>query len=321
MKGFWNYFWLLYALFFAIPFPMIIYYNTREEGGISAPWLALSFLALSLVLWIIVLQGLFRQWIVSTFIMKNNILRLMKKGVRKDARVTESAEMPQTRTDVVPMKITVSLQNFSGTEIREQLEVNDSKPALHRYDKGKTIQLRIDDRLKAVPYLTLDDVTISIRMTRMILLCLAWLAIVAVVLFYYGYSYVLENDGTGWRFLKFYHPLVLCPLILLLGRLGFGKLLDLVSGISGDDQLSLKYYGIRTDASILSATQTGTYINEQPQVKFELSYQDNTGITRTATLKKIIPLLELNTAQQKTAAIFYLKDKPGQVAFASDVEE
>src|SRR5439155_17483096 len=126
------------------------------------------------------------------------------------------------------------------------------------------------------------------------------------------YSYMLENHGRGWRFMAFYHPLVLCPLILLVSRIGLGKLLKLFIG-SPENVLQLKYYGLRTDAQIVSAEQTGTYINEQPQVRFELRYQDNLGKTHTASLKKIVPLLDLGMTKQEFVPVFYLKENPQQV--------
>jgi hypothetical protein len=324
MKGFWSYFWIIYMLFFAIPFPMLIYYNTEygviDAHGGTSPWLALTWLALSVILWTILIQGWFRKWIVLPFIMRGNILRLLKEGVRKDARVLISKELPAEGKDVVTRQITCSLQNFCGTEITEQLQVNDTKPELNRYEAGKTVSLMIDAKLKAVPHLTLDGVTVGMKAGRIIMMCLAWLLVVAAIAGYYVYSYMLENHGRGWRFMAFYHPLVLCPLILLVSRIGLGKLLKLFIG-SPENVLQLKYYGLRTDAQIVSAEQTGTYINEQPQVRFELRYQDNLGKTHTASLKKIVPLLDLGMTKQESVPVFYLKENPQQVVFASDIED
>lgn len=324
MKGFWNYFWIIYMLFFAIPFPMLIYYNTEygtiDEDGGTRPWLALTLLAISAVLWLILIQRWFRRWIVLPFIVRRNIMRLLKEGVRKDARIITSKVLPAAGKDVVSREIVCSLQNFVGTEVTEKLEVNDTKPELNRYDEGKTIPLLIDARLKAVPHLTLDGVSVEMRAGRLILSLLAWLLIITAIAGYYVYSYQLENHGRGWRFLEFYHPLVLCPFIVLVGGFSFGKLISLFIG-SPANGLQLKYYGIRTDAQIVSAEQTGTYINEQPQVRFELRYQDSTGKTHTASLKKIVPLLDLNMTRQESIPVFYLKEDPQQAVFASDIEE
>lgn len=321
MKGFWKYFWVIYILFFAIPFPLFIYYMT-VYGIVEVdtnPWLALIYLVISVILWIILLQGWFRKWVLMPFIMQKNIRRLLTDGARKEAGITHSQELISAGNNLVTKEIVCTLQNFVGTTITEKLVVNDSQPALRRYETGKTVQLRIDPALKAIPPITPDGVQVTIKTGGILLLSIVWLAVVAAVIGYYCYAYILENSGMGWRFLRFYHPLLLIPLILLLTRFGLMKLFKFIGG-SPAALLRFKYYGIRTDAQIVSASQTGTYINEQPQLRFELRYQDATGISHTASLKKIIPLLELDIAKQATIPIFYLKEKPEQIAFASDVE-
>ncbi|SEW51480.1 hypothetical protein [Chitinophaga arvensicola] len=322
MKGFWSYFGIVYLLFFAIPFPMLLYYNTAyremEYDGGTAPWLALTYLALAAILWILLIQRWLRKWVLMPFLMRKNILRLLKEGILKDARVIQSKELAAT-PEIITKDLLVSLRNFSGTEITERLTVNDSKPALRRYETGKTFSLRIDQQLKTIPYLVPDGVEVDLKIGRMILLFLVWLVVTAAVVWYFGFSYELENSGRGWRFLKFYHPLVLCPLIILLSAGGLRLLLNMMIG-SPEKDLQLKYYGIRTDAAIISASQTGTYINEQPQIKFELSFQDNSGKTHVTSLKKIVSLLDLDSTKQVSVPIFYLKDKPTQVIFASDLE-
>jgi hypothetical protein len=323
MKGFWSYFGIVYLLFFAIPFPMLLYYNTAyrevDSSGGTAPWLALGYLALSVILWILLLQRWFRKWVLMPFVMRKNILRLLKEGAIREARVIQSKELPAATPEVVTKDILVSLRNFSGTEITERLTVNDSKPALRRYEAGKTFPLRIDEQLKTIPYLIPDGVEVDLKIGRMILLFGVWLAVAAAVVWYFGFSYVLENSGRGWRFLKVYHPLLLCPLIILFSADGLRLLLHMIAG-SPEADLRLKYYGVRTDAAIVSASQTGTYINEQPQIKFELRYQDNTGKTHVVSLKKIVSLLDLDSTKQASVPIFYLKEKPAQVIFASDLE-
>src|SRR5690606_6751385 len=91
---------------------------------------------------------------------------------------------------------------------------------------------------------------------------------------YYVFSYYYEGNGTGWRFLTFWHPLVLCPVILHVYRGGLSALLKMFVG-DPEDLLRLKYYGRKATAQVLSASQTGTYVNTQPQVWFELEYQNS----------------------------------------------
>ncbi|NML35778.1 hypothetical protein HHL17_01090 [Chitinophaga sp. G-6-1-13] len=321
MKGFWSYFWVVYMLFFAIPFPMLIYYNTREGLSDTNPYLAIAWLLLSVILWGILIWRWFRNWILMPFKMRRNIDYLLREGEKREARVVESKDGKQVKTDMITKEMTLGLRNFVGTEITEKLELVDSRPGEMRYEKGRIIHLMIDKALKLRPYLIVDTTQANVKAGRMLLIVLVWLGLVGAIIWYYYFSYNMENDGYGWRFMKFYHPLVLCPLILFVSRLGLGMLLKLFSGSDPDTLLHIKYYGVQTMAEVVSATQTGTYINEQPQVKFELRYQDTNGKTYTATLKKIVSLIDIGMVREKAVPIFYLKDKPSEVAFAEDLAD
>ncbi|SKA21306.1 hypothetical protein SAMN04488128_1021613 [Chitinophaga eiseniae] len=321
MKGFWSYFWVVYMLFFAIPFPMLIYYNTREGLSDTNPYLAITWLALSVILWTILALRWFHNWILLPFKMKRNMDYLLREGERREARVVESKDGKQLKHYMITKGMTVSLRNFVGTPITEKLELVDTKPGEMRYEKGRVIYLMIDKTLKLRPYLTVDTAQADVKAGRMLVTVLLWLGIVAAIVWYYYFSYNLENDGYGWRFMKFYHPLVLCPVILFATRFGLGALLKLFSGGDPGTLLRIKYYGIQTMAEVVSASQTGTYINEQPQVKFELRYKDEYGKTYNAELKKIVSLIDLGMTRQETVSIFYLKDKPSEVAFADDLDD
>jgi hypothetical protein len=307
-------------LFFAIPFPMLIYYNTREGLTDTNPYLAIAWLLLSLILWAILVFRWFRNWILLPFKMKRNIAYLLREGERREARIADSKDGKQV-ADMMTKQMTLSLRNFVGTEITETLELVDARPGEMRYEKGRTIHLMIDKTLKLRPYLIAESAQAIVKAGRIALLALVWLGLAAAIVWYYYFSYNMENDGYGWRFMKVYHPLVLCPLILFVSRFGLGMLLKLFTGGNPDTLLHIKYYGVQTMAEVVSATQTGTYINEEPQVKFELRYQDTSGKTYTATLKKIVSLMDLGTVRQERVSIFYLKDNPSEVAFAEDLAD
>lgn len=321
MKGFWKYFWIVYALFFAIPFPMIIYYNTgyRLDGTGTDPWLALFYLLLSMVAWALVLWSFFRSFIWAPVRAKRDVAYLLREGARKEAVIVQADQKGPMVDGFHTYVLTLSLRNFVGEEITEQVAVVDSRPEERRFEKGKRVTLRIDERLKTNPLLVLEDARASLRPGVLFLLALVWLAIAAAIVWYYVYSYGLQSGRTGWRFLVFYHPLVLCPLILLFTGFGIGRLLRALAGIPQNVQ-QLKYYGRQASASVLSASQTGTYINNQPQVRFELRYTDHLGQTHTASLKKVVPLINMGITQMPYLPVFYLEDQPGQVVLASDLE-
>lgn len=285
----------------------------------TTPWLALSYLLLSVIAWALVLWGLLSAWILSPFRARRDVLYLLRNGARKEGVILDSQRKGLRANGHYEQSVTFSLRNFSGTEIKESMELIDIRPEERRFDAGKKITLRVDERLKTRPVMVMDDSTPHLRPGILIGFFLGWLAIAAAIVWYYQFSYGLESNGRGWRFLAFYHPLLLCPVILLVTHWGIGKIANIFTGIPGNS-LELKYYGYRTDAKVVSVSQTGTYINEQPEVRFELNYTDHLGQTHNASVKKIVPLINLAMAQAQSLPIFYLKDKPGQVAFADDLD-
>ena len=85
------------------------------------------------------------------------------------------------------------------------------------------------------------------------------------------------------------------------------------------NQLQHKYYGYETQAQVVSAAQTGTYINNQPVVRFNLQYSDKNNKNYNASFTKTIGVLDTAMAQQKTMDIFYLANDPTNMCLASDL--
>jgi hypothetical protein len=317
MSRTWGIFWSLYMLFFAIPFPMILYYNIKNESSdidFSDPWVALGILLISLILWGILLAGYFYKWILFNFIAKRNIERLKESGIPRTAEILSVDNVFQDTYD-----LTISFKNLVGTEITQKTSINDARPQEHRFEVGKKIDILIDKDMASVPYFMFATSEASIRIMIMTWTVLGWLVLTALIIGYYIFSYHLENAGMGWRFLSFYHPLFVCPIVMLGYRL-FGKFLSSFTG-TADDSIIIKFKGIRTNAKLLSASQTGTYINEQPMVRFELEFMDEHYKKHRASIKKLVDLLHLDITRQEAVEIFYLKEDPQKIAFASDLDE
>ena len=178
----------------------------------------------------------------------------MQNGDVKSAKIIQSTPLTPEFAGINKYQLTLELQNFVGTTIRETMNLNDSKPELHSFDTGKTIKLRIDKTLKNVPYINLM-VPIIIKQPRGGYLGgLLWVIAACIIGGYYVYSYQHQNNGTGWRFLEWDHPLIISQAILFaMGYFLRGARLT-------KNQLQHKYYGYETQAQVVSAAQTGTYI-------------------------------------------------------------
>ena len=324
MKRGFSIFWMLHMLFFAIPFPMLLYYNIKSENPLdlegSSPWLSLGLAALSMVLWIILLAGYYRKWVLTVFSAKRNMERLKKNGVRREARILESVNLSKPKAGYNTYELSLSFKNLANTEIIQKAGINDMKPYERRFEVGKRVGLLIDKEVKHIPYFIFENSEGSIRKGVMALINLGWLMLLTVVVGYYIYSYQTESEGMGWRFMSFGHPLLICPAVLLFYRVLLGFISRKLSGVPDNASL-IKFKGIRTTAKQIAANLTGTYINEQPMVNFELEFVDHQNHTHRASIKKIVSLLDLDSTKQKTADIFYLQEDPQRIAFAADLNE
>lgn len=319
-------FWTLYSLFFAIPFPMIIYYSTSNLDDIksltqSNPWLSIGFLAASIIMWLVVLVVFYQKWVLNVFTSKKNIEHLKKEGEPREARILSVNKLSPAIAKMDTYELRLSFKNLVGTEIVQKTGVNDSKPFERRYEIGKKVMLLIDKEMKRIPYFIFSGTVVEINKTVVLWRTLGWLALVVVLAGYYVYAYQSESHGMGWRFMSFGHPLIVCPLILLFYRILVDLVVNKLAGDYKDNTPLIKFKGLRTNARLISASQTGTYINEQPMIRFELEYTDDQQQKHNGNIKKVVNLLDLNSIKVEYMEIFYLKSDPKRIAFASDLNE
>lgn len=304
----------LFLFFWAVPFPMLMYYNTGFATG-SSPTLALVWLGLSVLVWGYLMYRLFNALVLGRVHTIQHLNNLMTNGQLVKATIVNALPMPEEVKGINKYQLTVSFPNFVGTQIEEKILINDKHPDLHRYENGKTLDLRVDKKLKNDPHLQVDGAHYTKAPGRtFITTTVVWLIAVGIVVWYYIFSYHHESAGSGWRFMVFYHPLLLCPLIMLVLNYFFGgkKLTR--------NQLQHKYYGYKTQAHVISAVQTGVYINQQPQVRFNLQFTDHNGQLQQAAFTRTIGVLDTNFAQQKDMDVFYLQNNPQDVCLARDIQ-
>lgn len=249
---------------------------------------------------------------------KRQVDHLLRNGIVRDAEVVDCKEVAKPIEGSPQLDVTLRFNNLSGVPIRKTLRIVDRRPKSGRFNVGRQVRLRIDKTLTKRPVVTVDGSEFQTDQTRRFAAFLGWLLLAGAVAAYYVLSYRHEHQGTGWRFLALYHPLVICPLILLGIQWLFGGGLNRLF-TNEQDVVQLKYKGYPAEARLLEAKQTGTYINEQPQVRFELEYEDLNGTTHRVNFNKIVSLLKPNIVQAETIPIFYLADQPQTVAFAADL--
>jgi hypothetical protein len=311
-------FWILYILFFAIPFPMLLYYNIKSDNMPNLtktdPWFALGLVALSMLLWIILLIGYYRKWVIRTFSIKRNIEKLKSTGEHREAKIIAAAKVSKPNAAYDAYELTLQFKNLAGSEIRQKATINDSKPYERRYEVGRTVGILLDKEVNKVPYFIIASIEASINKSTIALVNLGWFAVACIVAGYFVYSYSLESEGMGWRFMSLGHPLLVCPAELLFYRFVDAIILSKFRGKPNESFL-IKFKGTRTTARLIKVSQTGAYIN------FELEFTDQHNQKHKANLKKIVNLFDLDVTKQEDISIFYLKENPQKIAFEKDLNE
>ncbi|MBB6235586.1 hypothetical protein HDC90_000183 [Pedobacter sp. AK013] len=326
MRGF-SIFWIIYMLFFAIPFPMLIYYNTKDDSVPNLmgenPWYSLAILAVSILLWTVLLIGYYQKWVIRTFSIKRNIEKLKTTGEPREAKILESAKISQTGAAYDTYELTLQFKNLAGSPVMQKTMVNDAKPYERRYEVGKTVGILLDKAVNKAPYFIFATTEVSIKKTIIFLTNLAWLAFASIVVGYYIYSYHLESRDAGWRFMGISHPLLTCAFMLLIYRAFDTFILNIFKKVTDKpNQLFLiKFKGTHTTARLIKVNQTGTYINERPMISFDLEFADQFYQKHRANIKKMVDLLDLDSIRQEYFSIFYLKEDPQKIAFEKDLNE
>ena len=320
----WNVFWLIYVVFFAIPFPMIIYYSTQDGTESAAlisrsPVTALIILGIAVLLWGILFIGYFKNWIVSVFIEKRNIEQIKSEGVLRQAEILASERLATKGAGIDSHALTLSFKNLADTTVVVNTTVNDAKPYERRFEKGKRVELLLDPVMKRKPYFIFASTEVRLNIPVLLLKILGWATFLGLVTGYCVYAYQDESHGAGWRFMSFGHPLFVCAVILFVCRILARLFKRYVSRVS--ELTLIKFKGRSASAKLMKASQTGVYINEQPQIKFELEYADSRGHLHRTSLKKTIGILQLDLTKQDQLAIFYLPEDPKRIAFADDLDE
>jgi hypothetical protein len=325
-RGGFSIFWKLFTLFYAIPFPMIMYYGITGDSPTDLvnadPRIALGLVALSIILWFLVLAGYYNKWILQTLSLKRKIEWLKDNGVKREARILTSTDQSIPGVGYSTYELNLSFKNLAGAEIEEKLIVNDTKAYERRFQAGNKVEVVMDQNPKDYPYIILSSFQVSLKIKMLVWLHIALLVIAAIIAGYYYFSYQTESEGMGWRFMVFYHPLIICALIFMLGNIRvFGKIISKLANENYKNDFLIKYKGLPAKAKLLKASETGTYINEQPMIEFALEFTDYRNQRHNVSIKKVIGLLDLERTRQKEVDICYLKEDPRQIVFWSDLKE
>jgi len=306
-------------LFFAIGLPLIIHYagdyDTRyDQIKNTSPTEAFIWLASGTLLWLIIFIYYLKKFVIDLIVKKQATERLLQQGERKKGKII-SKKILFDKENQQGIVIKIAFPNFSGSEVTHSLEFVDTQSYQRRYETGNNIDLLLDRSLKP-PYIAIEGQRVHWNKKVLLLIFLGLLLLIGLAAGVLIYSYMHESKGYGWRYLSFWHPFLMIPasfifyfgLFAIIGRLFFNNM-----------KPYMLFYGKKTDARIEKVKQTGTEINNQPQLLFSVAYQDDMGQTYQASFKKVMDLLHLANLQPgNIIPIMYDPKNPNKIEFYAE---
>ncbi|MGJ1387730.1 hypothetical protein ACR782_16145 [Sphingobacterium spiritivorum] len=309
-------FWLLYMLFFCIPFPiglhLAIYDDSRLPSN-SVLWSSV-FLSLSVVIWIYLLSFYINQFLIKNVRTKQEISRIFQSGIRRRAVVTESAVVKyDDKRESNLMRIKLQFENRNGVSISDEQFFWDTRPYEYRFEQGKEVSVLLNDNPDKEPYFIMEEQRTQYNTSGILIRVAILILFIAYIAGLYIYFYHRESKGYGWHFVSFTHPVVMTGFSMLVLVFLYKRLVKkFIFGKKRDR--NLLYSGAQAVARINQVRQTGLTVNDQPEVRFEVSFTDTKGQLRHAAYKKIISLIDLPLIPRSGEInILYDTDKPENI--------
>lgn len=292
--NFMIYFWSLFMYVMTFGLPFVIYYASGmwkdNEPGQSAG-MAFFFLGLGCLLWIVLFFTFAKKFLFSQFKKKAKGAQLLAEGKKVQGTIL-SRQVLGSRNNGDFLLLEIEFTNLADAVVTTRLDLLDTEPQLMRFEKGHSIPLIIDPAPEDPSVMIMGK---GFKWNRAVLVVvstgLLLIGSAAAALLLFGYLY--ESRGYGWRYLHFWHPFILVPLIGIFELGLFIMIFNKLLGKRGSGRLTV--YGQSAEASIVSAARTGLTINDQPQVKVTVAFEDTRGRACQASFKKIVDLLDLHT--------------------------
>jgi hypothetical protein len=280
MKIFLRYFWILFIFYFIFIHPAIIYYAGVGMGDYQPN---LTFFYLSVVLWILIILFLAYYLYQISFQKKQRIQDILSSGRRLEGRII-SSKITSIQTNHWEMReLLISMENLKGERIQHEMMVTDSKPHERRFEEGNRIYFRIDPNLKANPVMVMEGSQTTINTS----IFLIWGVFLCGIIGYYFTVFQYEGNGERWNFVGPWHPLLISAYSMIAFSLIFYFLMGkFLKGFFGKNYSELKYNGRKTLAKITKVSETGTRINNQPLIRFDIEYTDQFGKVYQTEIKK-----------------------------------
>lgn len=308
-------FWALYMLVFCIPFPIFIYTMTSEVATEPRNSLLVSYiyLGISLVIWLYVLIFFINNLLLKTFKAKNTISHILSNGISRNAKIIDYKLIKyNAKSNINIIQIVLSFQNLRNIFIEHEMMFHDVKPQEKRFNVGNTVKVLLNPNTSQDPYFILAGQKTKFNGIGMVFRIFFTVFMIAYVIGLYYYFYTKESFDFGWRFLTFMHPIIFSGVMFLLTILVYQMIVGKFFKNTKEERIL--FAGRNADAEIITVSQTGLTINNQPQIMFQVSFKDFKGKEHIAVYKKIVDLLNLaSVPKEGKIEIMYDENDPQKI--------
>lgn len=308
-------FWALYMLFFCIPFPIFIYMSTSEtllepRNSLTVSYIYLGF---SVLVWLYVIIFFINNLFVKTFKTRSTINSIIQNGISRDAKIIDYKLIKyNAKSNINAIQIKLSFQNLRDILIEHELFFHDIKPQEKRFEIGKAVKVLLNPTISGEPYFILSGQKTKFNLISMVLRILFVIFMITYVIGLYYYFYTTESFDFGWRFLTFMHPIIFSGVMFLLTILVYQMIFGRFFKKTKEERIL--FAGRNAEADIISVSQTGLMVNNQPQIMFQVSFKDFKGKEHITVFKKIVNLLDLaSVPKQGKIVIMYDENNPKKI--------
>jgi len=272
-----------------------------------------GYLGFSLLIWGYIIVFFVNNLFVKTFQQRSTIYSILRNGIPREAAVTRYQLIkyfPESNMNAI--QIVLSFPNLRNTVIEHEMTFHDSKPQEKRFDVGKKVKVLLNPNISQEPYFILSDQKVAINPSGIILRGIFVGLLIAYIVGLYYYFYMRDSFDFGWQFLTFMHPIIFSGVMTLIYVLVFQLIVGKFFKNKKDEKIL--FSGRNAKADIISVSQTGLTVNDQPEIMIQVGFKDFRGTEHIAVYKKIVTLLNLSSVPKHgNIEILYDENDPKKI--------
>ncbi len=272
-----------------------------------------GYLGFSLLIWGYIIVFFVNNLFVKTFQQRSTIYSILRNGIPREAAVTRYQLIkyfPESNMNAI--QIVLSFPNLRNTVIEHEMTFHDSKPQEKRFDVGKKVKVLLNPNISQEPYFILSDQKVAINASGIILRGIFVGLLIAYIVGLYYYFYMRDSFDFGWQFLTFMHPIIFSGVMTLIYVLVFQLIVGKFFKNKKDEKIL--FSGRNAKADIISVSQTGLTVNDQPEIMIQVGFKDFRGTEHIAVYKKIVTLLNLSSVPKHgNIEILYDENDPKKI--------